>query len=337
LIALLLPAVQTSREAARRVACRNNLRQIGVALHNYHDAHRLLPPGSIWSGRGEPFGAGLLPLGAFDRVPLGISPASEPDRLYANWAMLLLPQLEQTNLYESFDLNRPVDDDANREARRTGLAVMKCPTDTFGDTVYERALQDGTRGHTYARGNYALNIGPNSPCFVFQANCPTGFHTGTNDLENTNATLWGSGVGGFNVSARFRDFPDGLSNMVVADEVRAGIDPIDPRGTWALGMIGASMTAVHPAGPMQQVDGIVACTPLTLSYSKTALERMGMPCTDSPIPSNFAATARSLHPGLVHTLRLDGSVHTVSENVDAEVWIRLHSRDADLLLSAGIL
>lgn len=108
--------------------------------------------------------------------------------------------------------------------------------------------------------------------------------------------------------------------MVAVDKIRAGIDPIDPRGTWVLGMVGASMTAVHGTGPKRHHDGIVSCTPLTLSDSRTAVERLGMPYTDSPIPANFAATARSLHPGLVHTLHLDGSVHAVAESVDAEVW-----------------
>ena len=331
LFALLLPAVQSSRESPRRTLCRNNLKQLGLAQHSYHAAHSALPPGSIWSGHGEPLGAGLLPLGTFDRVALGISPGTEPDRLHANWVILLLPQLDQSPLYEAFDLNRPVDDDVNRDPRRTSLSVMKCPSDAFSDTVYERALQSGTRGHTYARGNYALNVGPNPPCFVFRPTCPEGFHTGTNDLVNTNATLWGSGVGGFNVSARFRDFPGGLSNIVAVDEIRAGIDPIDPRGTWALGMVGGSLTAVHSLGPMGQPDGIVSCTPLTLSFSQTRLEQMGMPCTDSPIPSNFAATARSRHPALVHTLRLDGSVHTVGESVNVEVWVRLHARDPERL------
>ena len=330
LIALLLPAVQMSREAARRTACKNNFRQLGIALHNYHDTHSVLPPASIWSGRGEPYGAGTVPLGAFDRVPLGISPDKEPDRLYANWVMLLLPQLDQAPIYDAFDLHRPVDDDVNRVARRTQLPVMKCPSDSFSETVYERALQAGTRGHTYARGNYAMNMGPNSPCFKFHPRCQTGFQTGTSDIANTNATLIGSGVGGFNVSAKFRDFPGGLSNIVALDEIRAGIDPIDPRGTWALGMAGASITAVHAAGPMNQPDGIVSCSPLILSYSETALKRMGMPCSNYDIPSNYAATARSMHPGIVQTLHLDGTVHVVSENVSTEIWIRSHARDPEI-------
>ncbi len=329
LMALLLPAVQSSREAARRMQCQNNLKQLGLALHNYHDAHSVLPPANIWGGAGEPLGGGLLPIGTFDRVAMGISPGMEPDRLYANWAIFLLPHLDQATLYDSFDLNLPIDDVTNLTARQTILSVMRCATDSYNDLFYERALLDGTRGHAYARGNYAMNVGPNSACFTFEPTCPNGFHTGTNDLINTNATLWGSGVGGFNVSARFRDFPNGLSNMIALDEIRAGIDPIDPRGVWSLGFPAASITAVHAAGPNVGIgyDGINACTILTLTYSETALERLGMPCSSSPIAANYAATARSQHPGIVNALRLDGSVESISDQMDAELWTSLHSRD----------
>lgn len=327
LISLLLPAVQYAREAARRTSCKNNLKQIGIALHNYHGTHRKLPPGNIWQGRGEPLGGGLLPIGTFDRVALGISPGTEPDRLHANWVVLLLPHLEQSALYEKFDLNLPVDSTTNLTACRTELTAFKCPSDSFNDAPYERALQSGTSGHVYARGNYGLNIGPDRPCMQFMLNCSDGFYTDTNDLLNTNGTLWGSGVAGFNVSFDFGDFPKGQSSMIAVDELRAGIDPIDPRGTWALGFVGGSMSGVHPVSPnSNSPDGIVSCTLLRLKYSDAVLTRMGMMCTDSPIPSNFASNSRSQHTGIVNTLRLDGSVHSISENIDVDLWTRLHSR-----------
>ena len=87
------------------------------------------------------------------------------------------------------------------------------------------------------------------------------------------------------------------------------------------------MTAVGFPGPnSEQPDGITSCTMLTLRYSSAELKRMRMPCMDSAVPSNFAASARSMHIGLVNALRLDGSVQAVSDEIDDAVWIQLHSR-----------
>jgi prepilin-type N-terminal cleavage/methylation domain-containing protein len=66
---------------------------------------------------------------------------------------------------------------------------------------------------------------------------------------------------------------------------------------------------------------------LLVVMSILALIRMGMPCTSSPIPANWAATARSQHLGLVNVLKLDGSVHSISNHVDRNVWASLHSKD----------
>ena len=206
---------------------------------------------------------------------------------------------------------------------------MKCPTDAYNSSPYERALLAGASGHSYARGNYGFNVGPNRVCFRFQAGCTDGFDSGTNDLINTNATVSGSGIGGINVSFGFNNFPNGLSNIVAIDEIRAGIEPLDPRGTWALGMPAANMTAVGFPGPNPELpDGITSCTMLTLKYSTAELKRRGMPCSDAPIPANFAAAARSMHVGLVNTLRLDGSASAVQNSIDSDVWVQLHSKDA---------
>lgn len=329
LIGLLLPAVQYAREAARRMQCQNNLKQLGLAFHNYESAIKRLPPGMIWNGRGESMGAGELPVGTIDHIGLGTNPAL--DRLKSNWVIALLPYLEQGSLYDSFNGDVTVNHPLNKAVRTAEIPTLKCPSDGYNNQSFERGQLANVQGYTYARGNYAFNMGVNRTCINRNGGCPLGFDADSPDLIAKASKVWGSGIGGFNVSYRLSDFPDGLSNIIAVDEIRAGISAIDSRGVWGLGMGGASISGAHPGGPNSSIgDGITACGILTLTMSEAELIRIGMPCQLSAIASNFAAAARSQHVGLVNVLRLDGSVDTVADQVELIVWRRLHSRDSRL-------
>jgi len=347
LVALILPAVQQSRESARRAGCLNNLRQIGIALHNYHDQHGMLPPTVVWGGPpGEPLGGGAFPVGVFDRVAAGSVSNSNPSRVYTNWLILLLPMLDQGPLYNAYNSDLPVADASNARVRTQSLSVLNCPSDTFNTpgNPYIRDLLAGTETNRYARGNYAMNMGPGRLCIhELDETCTDGFHVGSSDLAGENMTLWGGGIGGVNVSFSFRDIRSGLSNMVAVDEIRAGVRTVDPRGSWALGFAGASVTVRHglrtrteddnnPNNQYHSADDIVGCGALEAQLGgEEALARLRMPCwaaTTQP-EVNGQATARSLHPAGVHVLMTDGSAHFVPDAVNPEVWYFMHLREPD--------
>jgi len=118
LIALLVPAVQKVREAAARTQCRNNLKQIGLAMHNYHSANKCFPPGFN------------------SRAAFTDGPSLGPGW---GWGAYLLPYIEQTGLYNQIDFTRDIADPANLRARTTSLAIFLCPSDSpAGPTVTVR-------------------------------------------------------------------------------------------------------------------------------------------------------------------------------------------------------
>ena len=164
LIALLLPAVQAAREAARRIQCTNNLKQIGLALHNYMTAVGVLPPGRFNShiaGHGNCWGA------------------------YSQ----LLPQLEETPLFNAFNFNLPPDTDVLAVSNSTGfqafLNTLICPSDSATQLITVSGVQ-------FATHNYNLNVGssysvlqnpiapltgaPNGPFFENSQDRPGGLH-----------------------------------------------------------------------------------------------------------------------------------------------------------------
>lgn len=105
LVALLLPAVQAAREAARRTSCSSHLRQIGVAIHNYHDVTRSLPPGAI---------------------NFGVCCSTES---YTSWPISILPYLEQVNLHEQYVHSETNESPLNQFVREQFISVYSCPSD----------------------------------------------------------------------------------------------------------------------------------------------------------------------------------------------------------------
>lgn len=336
---LTLVAVQASRESGRRLRCQNNLRQLGLALYSYATAVQSLPPAVSWRPAGEPLGGGMLPIGVIDRV--GRYGDVVGDTVYANWLILLLPHLEQQDLYRRARLDQPIGSAENAELRGAEIAVLKCVSDPNSDVSrrYFRGYQAGLRDNSYGRGNYAINAGPDDRCLLPESPtqpCANGFFVRGTDLLTENDQVWGSGVAGINKAFGWNAVTDGLSNTVAIDEIRAGIGRVDPRGVWALGQVGASITARQGAaeeagGPNRCAvpDEFIGCAALASQYGSASLETECMPCQGvSPsIEANLRALARSLHPNGVNVAICDGGVHFIATTIDSEVWHALHTRN----------
>jgi prepilin-type N-terminal cleavage/methylation domain-containing protein len=119
LIGMLLPAVQQVREAARRTVCKNNLRQLSLALHNYESGLQQFPPGYAYVS-GSDYASTGYSIGAGDANHLGQA-----------WGAFILPQLEQGNIYDQVDFKLPGFDVANLTARETEISTFLCPTDSW--------------------------------------------------------------------------------------------------------------------------------------------------------------------------------------------------------------
>jgi len=329
LIALLLPAVQAARGAARRMQCQNNLKQLALALHNYHDQWGIFPPSSCWWPA------------TTEAEKLQIeSPTTQV--LRENWVIMILPFLEQQALHDSFNLSLPISDTANEPARSTRLSVMLCPEDSYNRKPFNGSGDADTAqwNDNWARGNYAANASLGFMTYRW--------HAGSG-LDNPRSAAfedspgWVSpkarGVMGANASVGIAEIKDGTTNTVLLGEVRAGVISYDCRGTWAMG---GAPTALwchgymgDCYGPNCQVlasDDIAACPRIAAHFGGQAelARQTAMPCALASYP-NMQQTARSQHVAGVHVAMADGSVHWIGDFIhvrpssytNPSVWDRL--------------
>jgi prepilin-type N-terminal cleavage/methylation domain-containing protein/prepilin-type processing-associated H-X9-DG protein len=295
LIALLLPAVQAAREAARRAQCCNNLKQIGLAMHNYADSYRVLPIG-------------------LQATPLLTGTGARPRMPGHTVLAMILPFHEQANVLALYHPDFPNSHQINHEATRAQMDVYQCPSD---DSSGRTAVNQGMRTEM-SRSNYAACFG--SDTMLRDAN-------GINIMSSPNrAGIDFETDGAFRIddSRRWACFRDGTSSTALASEVLAGKDDSkgpgdrewDVRGMWAWHMMG-SFAYTHrnipntPVGDAMYAGGSLNC-----------VVEPKMPCDNSHGNrwDEFHAAARSHHPGGVNVVFGDGHVSFITETIQLQIW-----------------
>jgi prepilin-type N-terminal cleavage/methylation domain-containing protein len=335
LVAMLLPAVQAAREAARRTQCLNNLRQLGAAMLAYESQWESFPPATCVHNTASP------------QSVCGNQPVSE----YDNWAIEILPFIDSAALYNQFDHTQPISSGTvralstggtvnNAVARAVVLPFMLCPTDSynrrpFNGSAGTTAMYGATSaqfGDNWARGNYAANLGIG--CFSDEGDSPAPVYSSTASGWTNPATR---GVCGVNVGAKAAQITDGLHNTILFGEIRAGVTAFDPRGAWAMGNSNSMLTCCaglfgDDDGPncvMPYADDVWNCDQIQNAVGgDAALQGAGMGCWTNP---NDQQTARSLHVDGVNVCMADGSGRWISDFIQVQpsswgnfsVWDRL--------------
>jgi prepilin-type N-terminal cleavage/methylation domain-containing protein len=300
LIGLLLPAVQKVREAAARIQCTNNLKQLGLACHSYHDSNNGLPP-AYYVGPG---------IGWNDDSNSG-----------PTWTVLILPYVEQDNLYKTVSANAQNyqswaksnglsggNDQNWRAIRGQTIKTYVCPSESNG------SVQGSGVGGGWARGNYGANMGPNDPGAAANGGSPTG---GPNGYS-------GGGVMCVNWGATLTQLAneDGSSNTVMINHLRAGPAANDMRGCWAFAMPGGCTTANSGVGDSYGPNDSGCCSDDLAGCNDRPDILMG--CWNGGYGQ---ATARSQHSGQVLCAMGDGSVRGFRNGIDQATWYVIQSRN----------
>ena len=311
LIALLLPAVQAAREAARRAHCTNNLKQIGLGLHNYLSSNKVFPPSFC------------------------IKPGTTLSGNNGSWSVhgRILPYLEQQTAYDVVQLDVAWDAQLGSGVPMMQIPAYVCPSDPDGDTV--RVKNGGPYVHPQ---NYGFNFGT---WLIYDPTTGRG------------------GDGAFFVNSRTRpaSFVDGLSNTLSAAEVKAFTSyfrntadpgpavPSSPADVAGLAGGGAQFklgsTTNDNTGHTEWCDGRVHHSGFTTVFTPNTVvpyihtdgntydvdynsRQEGKSLTE---PTYAAVTSRSFHPGVVNVALMDGSVRSVSELVELQIWRALGTRE----------
>src|SRR5262245_41660734 len=295
LVALLLPAVQAAREAARRMNCQSNLRQIGIGLHNHHDVRNALPVG-------------------------GVNTGGNGTNCYTNWAIEILPYIEMQNLYVQYKQNLFNEDAQNAPVYQARVKFYECPADTLNGKMEVPA--SGPHGNrAFRHGSYRAVSGRTNITLSWArwdthepSKWPGGIHDKTyrgplhatglsyNGINVPNVTADGQPIATLGGPERFADITDGTSNSLIAGECTFAdtTQPGSNRATfWAYTYASYNQSSVTPE-------------------SRT-LNNYFQKCANAPglwADQTCKAAFGSNHTRGLNFCFCDGSVKFVSYNVD---------------------
>jgi prepilin-type N-terminal cleavage/methylation domain-containing protein/prepilin-type processing-associated H-X9-DG protein len=290
LISLLLPAVQQAREAARMAQSKNNLKQLGLALHNYHDAHAVFPAAYL----------------ADTRHPARDATTWDGPNGFA-WGTMLLPHLDQAPLYHQLQTNRPCWDAANAAYVSVNVPVFLSPS--APNSGGPMSVRDGSGNELarFGRSHYVANAGQDEPW----------------GYQQESYAQIADGPMYRNSKTRAADVTDGLSNTVFIGEHSVVSDK-----TWVGVVPGAEVCAIDPQRfPITQCD--LAATLVNVHAGPATAEIDPLtgfaPIHPPNSPLCHVCQMYSPHTGGAHILLGDGSVRFVSQYIHQPTWAALSS------------
>jgi prepilin-type N-terminal cleavage/methylation domain-containing protein len=299
LVALLLPAVQSAREAARRTQCTNNLRQVGIAIHNYNDTWQALPPGCYHG-------------------------------VFGTWMLHILPYMEQKNLHGLYVNSGGIHTFRNGGIRyggtqnlpvtRTLLPSFTCPSDVKNDTT--KSQYNGVTSHNYVANYGNTTRGRLSPVGTTSTGAPNQYggapfieviHYQTADATYYSYINFDQN---FKASTRMPEITDGTSNTLAISETVKGHQG-DLRGFawWGGGAHFETLRTPNTSTP----DSLESS-----SYCVTA-NRLNPPCVGRSASNEESIAARSRHPNGVQAVMCDASTRFFTNNIALDTWRGLGS------------
>lgn len=303
LVALLLPAVQAAREAARRAQCVNNMRQWGLALHNHLDAKKELP-----------YASAQFPYGTTG-LPPGFTPSANLNR--HSWVPQLWPYVECTQLYDMYNFNVGFYQPPNGITGVAGtplsmkVPVYYCPSDGYNEVRID-----------YVKGNYAVNWGP--ICWPLSGVLPSGQ---TSQKSRAPFGFTDFITRSLPRKSRLKHFTDGVSKtMLMSEKIihplpGTSTSSFDGRGDFFNDEESRSVFMTLSSPNSSDFDYV------RVAGFCVSMPQDNLPCATATSSTGNRVSARSRHTGGVNIAMGDGSVHFIDDNVSLNLWQTISTMD----------